>query len=360
MLEPIHGRGGVGIYSCAFDRDAGTLRVLSTTPAENASFLALTPDSRTLTACLEIGENGGIPGAGLASFGVGENGMLMPLSVVNVGGAYACHVAVSPDGRFAATSQYGSGAHTVVPINADGTLGDVAAFVENKGTTGPARGQDSAHAHSAWFSPDGSILICCDLGLDTLFLRRFDRETGRLTPVSKTRLTPAGSAPRHFAWSPTVAGVGYVINEYGSTVMRMEMRGDALVQTQTVPTLPQPLQAEAEAGTYSNACADVRVSEDGRFVYASNRGHDSIATFAANAHTGDLAPLGQVDCGGKHPRNFAPVPGTDWLLCAHQDSDTVATFRIGADGIPVATVAVLSIPAPVCLLPTNQSVSNGA
>ncbi|MBC8141067.1 MAG: lactonase family protein [Armatimonadetes bacterium] len=348
-------RGSRGIYSCALDRDMGAIRVLSTTPVENASFLALTPGGKTLLACLEVGEITGVEGAGLASYRIGANGELSPLSVVNIGAKYACHVAVSPDGRFAATSQYGGGAHTMVPIGADGTLGVVAAFVENRGVTGHKPAQDAPHAHSAWFSPDGSLLVCCDLGLDTLFVRRVNPETGALTLVSETRLSP-GSGPRHFAWSPNLAGVGYVVNEHGSTVMRLHLSNETLVVEQTVPTLPPDLQAQAEAGTYPNACADIRVSADGRFVYASNRGHDSLASYAVGKN-GDLTLLGHVPCGGEHPRNFSLVPGTDLLLCANQDSDTVTVFRIGADGVPVATGAVSELSAPVCLLVTEQTVN---
>lgn len=340
-----------GIYSCALDRDTGALRVLSATPAENASFLAPTPDGKTLIACLEVGETNGAPGAGMASFRVGANGELFPLGVVNVGASYACHVAVSPDGRFAATSQYGGGAHTVVPLNADGSLGAVAAFVKNGSDTEPGR---DAHAHSTWFSPEGSLLLCVDLGLDTVFLRRMNGQTGELSPVSETYLPPK-SGPRHFAWSPTLAGIGYVVSEHGSSVTRLRMENETLSVEQTVPTLPPDVQAQAEAGTFSNACADIRVSADGRFVYASNRGHDSLAVFAAD-ESGDLTPVSHVPCGGKHPRNFTLMPGTDWLLCAHMESDTVATFRVGTNGVPVATGAVLALPAPVCLLPTAQAV----
>lgn len=347
-------RGSRGIYSCAFDHDTGTLRVLSATPASSASFLARTPDGKTLLACLEVGETNGTPGAGLASFRAHENGTLEPISVVNVGAAYACHVAVSPDGRFVATSQYVGGAHTMVPLGANGELGAVAAFVENKGATGHKPAQDSAHAHSAWFSPDGALLACVDLGLDTLFVRRVNKETGTLTLVSETRLL-SGSGCRHFAWSPVFAGVGYVVNEHGSTVMQVRLSNETLTVEQTVPTLPTGLQGQAESGNYSNACADIHVSENGRFVYASNRGHDSLATYAVEAD-GKLMPLGQVSCGGKHPRNFALVPGTDWLLCANQDSDNVITFRIGANGVPVATGTTSELPAPVCLLLTTQVV----
>lgn len=337
--------GSAGIYRCALNPKTGVLSVKDTAPGKNPSFLALTPDKQTLFAVWENGEHDSEPGGALAAYRVGKDGLTL-LGARNVRGVAPCHVALSPGGRWAVTSNYGDGTHTVVFLAPDGSLDTVAGVTQNAGNPGPLPAQeDGPHAHSVYFSPDGAYLLACDLGVDRVIVYTFDDAAGTLREAAFLEL-PAGTGPRHFVWHPALTSTAYVVGEHANTAtrLRFDATSATLAAFEVVSTLPDP-------ATRSFA-ADIHISADGRFVYASNRGDDSLAVFATDGVTGSLSAVGHAPCGGANPRNFCLVPGTDFLLCAHQDSDTVSVFRVEADGMPREVEgAGISVPTPTCVLP---------
>jgi 6-phosphogluconolactonase len=345
-------RGSKGIYGVRVASDTGAMTIVSDTPANNASFLCFSPDKRYLFAVSETGQRpDGQSGGAVTSFAVQGSG-LKQLSEQPVEGTYTCHVACSPNGKWLVASNYGDGTHTVVPVGANGVLGKFTDKVTNAGTPGP--NQKGGHAHSATFSPDGKYVYACDLGLDRVCVYRLDDASGKLTLASATVL-PAGAGPRHFALHPKLP-VAYAINELNSTVTTFNRNPTtgALTIAQATETLPKDVEADRRAGKLKNSCADIHLSPDGKTLYGSNRGHDSIAIFAVNDRTGALTPTGHIPTGGKNPRNFGLVPKTNLLLAANQDGDNILAFRRAGDkagDVPKATGTTLAVPAPVCVLP---------
>lgn len=338
-------RGSVGVYVFRLDPATGVLAQVDAASSENPSFLALSPDRRFLYATNEISEYNGQPGGCVSVYAVNaDTGALQLLNREAARGSSPCHVAVSPGGRRLLVANYGDGTHTVLPVGRDGRLGATSNQQRNAGTPGP--GQRSGHAHCTCFTPDSRFALACDLGLDRVIVYAWNEEQGTLTEASSLALAP-GSGPRHLAFHPTLPRV-YVINELNSTIgaLAWDEGEGALSPVQTVTTLPASF-------TGHNACADLHVSADGRFLYGSNRGHDSLAAFAIGAD-GWLTPLGYSPTGGRTPRSFAALPD-GLLLVANQDSDTISAFRFGPGGIPVQTGAVTHVPAPVCVLPMPVS-----
>ncbi len=345
-------RGSKGIYAVRLASETGAMTIIGDTSANNASFLCLSPDGKYLYAASETGERpDGKRGGALLSYAV-QGSNLKQLSEQPVEGQYTCHVACSPNGRWLVASNYGDGTHVVVPVGANGMLGKPTDIVANSGSPGP--GQSGGHAHSATFSVDGAFVYGCDLGLDRICVYRLDDASGKLIPASATVLPP-GAGPRHFALHPKLA-TAYVINELNSTVTMFTRNPStgALTAEQTTETLPRAAEVERRAGRLKNSCADIHVSPDGKTLYGSNRGHDSLAVFAVNERTGKLTATGHVPTGGKNPRNFGLVPKTALLLAANMDGDNVLSFKRGGDKageVPTPTGATLAIPAPVCVLP---------
>lgn len=345
-------RGSKGIYSVRVNSDTGAMTIVGDAPAINPSFLCLSPDAKYLFAASETGERpDGRRGGAVMSFAI-QGTQLKLLSEQPVEGTSTCHVACSPDGKFLVASNYGDGTHAVVPVGANGVLGKRTHVIVNEGTPGP--NQKGGHAHSATFSEDGRFVYACDLGLDRVLVYRLDERAGKLI-LSSAAVLPAGSGPRHFALHPRLP-VAYAINELNSTVTTFARNrsNGSLTAKQSSETLPREVEEDRKEGKARNYCADIHLSADGKTLYGSNRGHDSIAIFAVNGRTGKLTPTGHVPTGGKNPRNFGLIPKTALLLAANQDGDNILAFRHGSDkagDVPKATGAKLSVPAPVCVLP---------
>lgn len=338
-------RGSVGVYAFRLDPATGALTQVAAAPSENPSFLAVSSDNRFLYATNEIGECEGRPGGCVSAFAIdGQTGALNLLNHQAARGQSPCHVATSPGRHWLLVANYGDGTHTVLPVEKDGRLGTATNQVTNAGAPGP--GQGGGHAHCTRFTPDGRHVLACDLGLDRVFVRAWDERRGTLTEVSSVALPP-GSGPRHLAFHPTLPGM-YVINERSSTiaVLGLNPRSGDLRTLQTLSTLPAGF-------TGNNACADIHLSQDGRFLYGSNRGHDSLAVFSVDA-VGRLTAVGHTPTGGRTPRSFAVLPD-GLILAANQDTDAIVAFRIGPNGLPVPTGAVTHVPAPVCVLPMRPS-----
>lgn len=336
-----------GIYVVRLDPVTGGLNEpLLAAETAGPTFLAWHPDGRTLYALGESGQINGKPGGALVSFRYdATTGGLTRLNTEPTGGIGLAHVGVDATGRTAAVISYHGGQVASFPILSDGSLGARTSLITHSGSPGPNRSrQDKPHPHSVTFSPDNRFLYVCDLGLDRLYRYWHDPAGATLTPAGETA-TASGAGPRHSKFS----GDGkflYVINELNGTieVFAADLTDGALTRVQTIATLPADFSGES-------ICAEIRLSPDGRFVYGSNRGHDSLAVFARDAAQGTLTLVEIVPTGGKHPRNFNLSPDGRWLVCANKDSDNVTVFGVdAATGSLTRTPQSVRVPQGVCVL----------
>jgi 6-phosphogluconolactonase len=351
---PPHGRGRAeGISVLRLEPASAELTLLHTVPdVDNPSFLALDPSQRFLYAVNAVPEHDGRPGGSVSAFAIDPaTGGLRFLNRQPSHGVGPCHVIVDQTGRWAMATNYGSGSVALYPIQEDGSLGPATDAVQHEGA-GVNERQQGPHAHSINLDPANRFALVADLGLDRVFVYRLDRSAGKLVPNDPPWVqTAPGAGPRHLDFHPNGRHV-YVINELGSTLGAYEYdaaRG-ALHELQTVPTLPADF-------TGTNSCADVHVAPSGRFVYGSNRGHDSIVIYAIDEATGRLSYVGHEPTQGRAPRNFAIDPSGDVLFAANQDSDTIVTFRVDQQtGRLTATGQVTEVLTPVCVrIRTNVS-----
>jgi 6-phosphogluconolactonase len=250
---------------------------------------------------------------------------------------------VDGTGKYVLVANYGSGSIAALPIQADGKLGEATSSVQHEGTGPNTNRQKGPHAHSIKQYPNTNFVIAADLGTDHLATYRFDAASGKLTPAEPAKLAP-GAGPRHFAFHPK-KNVVYVNGEMGSTVTAFEFnpKTGAWTTLGSVPTLPADYKGE-------NNTAEVVVHPSGKFVYCSNRGHDSLAIFTVDQAKGTLTPAGHVKTGGQIPRNFNIDPTGNYLLAANQRSNDIHVFRIDTKtGQLTPTGQVLKVGSPVCL-----------
>jgi 6-phosphogluconolactonase len=294
----------------------------------------------------EISQYEGRSSGGVSAFAIDHGtGKLTFLNEVPSGGAIPAHAVVDKTGRYVLVANYGGGSVAVFPILKDGRLGEASAFVRHSGASINPQRQEGPHAHSIYLSPDNRFAICADLGLDEVLVYRFDSEHGTLAPNNPpfAKVNP-GAGPRHFAFHPS-GKFGYVIDEIQSTVnvFSYEPASGTLHLLQTISTLPKDFEGESTA-------AEVQVHPSGKFLYGSNRGHDSIAMFAINNRKGTLTPIGYALTLGKTPRNFAVDPTGSYLFAANQGSDNIVQFRIDPNnGRLTPTGQVLEVPSPACV-----------
>ena len=325
---------GEGVYLCAFD---GTgIEIRAVIPAVNPSFVCVDEKNRRLWAVQETQQWQGEDGGGVSQWRYDGEGRFTLEAAYGTGGADPCHLALSPDGRWLAVANYSGGSLAVFPRDDQGRmLPKRRLFQHHGGSVNPAR-QEGPHVHSALFDGEGRLLAA-DLGGDRLACYRCG---GDVVPEPAGNLpTAPGSGPRCGEYSADSRHL-YVIHELNSTVAHYACNGGAVTLRETVSTLPADY-----AG--ANTAADVHLTPDGRHLYASNRGHDSIAMFRVGAD-GSLILLGHQPCGGRTPRNFAIDPEGQYLLAANQDSDNIAVFAIGEDGLLRQTGDV-PFPSPVCI-----------
>lgn len=328
-----------GIHHATFDRAAGTLSsctLVAETP--NPSFLAFSPDLATLYAVNES------PSA-VRAFAVRPDGELHPQGPVHEDVVGPCDLAVDRTGGLLAVAEYTGGAVSAYTLAGDGTIAARAVRRPHAGRSVHPTRQEAPHAHGVTFTPDGRFLFVPDLGTDDVRGYLVDRagSTLRPHPSATLRIAP-GSGPRHAQFSPDARHL-YVLNELSSTITVADfspVSGQART-IETVRTLPATF-----AGV--STTAEIAIDPAGLRVYASNRGHDSIAVFSRDPSTGRLT-LGQiVPTGGRTPRHFALAPGGEWLLVGNQESDTVSIFRVDpANGHLTAHGAPVAAPRPVCL-----------
>jgi 6-phosphogluconolactonase len=344
-----------GIYLLELDTASGTLTARGVAgESVNPSFLAVHPSRRFLYAVGEINEFNGEKTGAVSAFAVdASSGTLTPLNQQASRGQGPCFVTVDRAGKNVLVANYGSGSVACLPIAGDGRLSPAASFQQHEGSSANPQRQQGPHAHSINLDAANRFAIAADLGLDKLFVYRFDAEKGTLTPNDPpfARVAP-GSGPRHFAFHPD-GRHAYVISEITLTVTAFDYdpeRG-VLSEIQTLSTLPDGVQGKGLS------TAEVQVHPSGRFLYGSNRGHNTIAIFAIDPASGRLRAVGHQSTEGKTPRNFAIDPTGRYLLAENQDSGTIVVFRIDPQtGQLQPTGQSVAVPKPVCIkfVPLND------
>ncbi|MBI1939875.1 MAG: lactonase family protein [Acidobacteria bacterium] len=340
------GKESKGIYAYRFVPGTGQLVSLGLVAETiNPSWLAVHPNQRFLYSANEVGDYEGQKSGAVSAYAVGrESGRLTFLNEVPSRGGAPCHAVVDKTGKNLLIANYSGGNVAVFPVADDGRLSKASGFVQHSGSSVNPQRQKGPHAHSINVSPDNRFAVAADLGLDQLLVYRFDAAQGSLAAHSPAfaKLQP-GAGPRHFAFHPG-GRFAYVINELQSTVTAFAYEaGGILKELQTIPTLPKDFAGD-------NTTAEVQVHPSGKFLYGSNRGHDSIAVFSIDAEKGTLTPLEQVPTQGKTPRNFGIDPTGSYLFAANQNSGNIVVFRIDAKtGRLTPTGQVLEVPTPVCV-----------
>jgi 6-phosphogluconolactonase len=342
-----------GIYVYRMDLSSGALKFASVAKGVvNPSFLAFDPTKRYLYSVSEVSRSAGKPGGAVSAFRRDpQTGELTFLNQQPSGGEGPCHLVVDRKGKSVFVAHYAGGSVSVLPIGEDGRLREPTDVVRHEGSGVNPQRQEAPHPHSVNLDAANRFLFVPDLGLDKIMIYRVDLTEGKLKANDEawTRVG-AGAGPRHFDFHPN-GKYAYVINELDSTFTAFAYDNERgrLREIETVPTLPENF-------TGTNTCADVHVAPSGKFLYGSNRGHDSIVVFAINEDTGRLTYVAHEPTQGKTPRNFAIDPTGDFLLAANQNSDTVVAFRIDqTTGKLSPTGNIAHVPMPVCLKMTFVS-----
>lgn len=338
-------KGSKGVYVYRFDAASGkldSLGVAAETP--NPTFLAIHPAGKYLYAANEIGNYNGQRAGSVSAFRIEPGGKLTALNTVSSKGSGPAHISVDRAGKAVLAANYGGGSVALLPIAEDGSLKEATAFAQHTGSSVNRSRQREPHAHSINPSPDNRFAIAADLGTDKLMVYKMDVAKGTLEPNQPPFASAApGAGPRHLAFHPKLA-VAYNINEMGNTITVWDWNAKAgvLTEKQSVGTLPADWKG-------NNTTAEVVVHPSGKFVYGSNRGHDSVAVFSV-AKDGKLAQVEVTPVGVKMPRNFAIDPSGRFLFAAGQQSDRVNVFRIDQKtGKLTPTETSIEVGAPVCI-----------
>jgi 6-phosphogluconolactonase len=340
-------KGSKGIYRYDFDPATGQLSGRAVAgEASNPSFLAVSPDRRFLYAVSEISDFEGKKTGAVAAFAIDKNGDLTALNKQSSEGSGPCHLVVDKAGKHVIAANYGSGSVCVLPIEADGRLGKATDFVQHRGSSVDKGRQEGPHAHCITLDAANHFCLVCDLGLDKILVYRYDMEHGKLTPNDPPSAGVApGAGPRHFAFHPN-GHYGYVTNEMNSTVTAFAWDGEhgTLTNLQTLSTLP-------DGPVPGNSTAEIVVHPSGKFLYDSNRGHNTIVAYRIDEQTGKLARVGEQGQGVKVPRNFTVDPTGKYVLVANQDGDSIAVFGVDATtGALTPAGPKVDVPVPVCVV----------
>src|SRR6266849_3676738 len=331
-----------GIYGYEFDADTGKLTPKGVAAeARDPSWVTVHPSGKFLYAANEAGKSSTVSAFTLDA----KSGKLALLNQIPSLGEDPCYLSFDKTGKYVLVANYSSGTVAVFPILADGRLGEHTALVKDQGATGPNKErQEAPHAHWIEVSSDNRFAFVADLGLDAILSYRFDASKGSLTPNKPFFLRPltAGAGPRHATFSPG-GGHFYVLSEINSTVTAFAYAPDHGVfgYLGGVPTLPASFEGRNDA-------AEIAIHQSGKWLFASNRGHDSIAVFSIDPANGKLTAAGGFPTGGREPRHFAIDPSGKYLLAENQFSNNIVVFKIdpGTGGL-TATGQVVEVPSPV-------------
>jgi len=340
-----------GIYLCRMDCFTGKLSEPElVAQTRNPSFLALNPAQDHLYCVGELWDASAGTGT-VSAYAIERNGKLKFINQQSSGAKGPCHLTLDSFGKTVLVANYAGGAVAALPVDDNGGLKEPSCVIKHEGKGPNPKRQEAPHVHSVNLSKTGVAMVC-DLGLDRIFLYRLDVVGRKLAPNDPPFVATApGAGPRHLTRHPLGDWV-YVVNEMGNTVTvyQQKLTDASLQEIQTVGTLPEDFKGQ-------NTTAEVAVNpEGGHFLYASNRGHDSLAVFRVDADTGKLTPVGHVPSGGKTPRNFAIDPGGRFLIAANQDSNNLVVFAIdGQTGMLKQMQEIKDIGSPVCVrFATNQ------
>ncbi len=339
---------GKGIYAWKFQASPPRLTPLGVVAdTSNPSFLIVHPNRRYLYAVNEDNLFQGRPSGAVSAYAIDPaNGRLTLLNQMATHSPGPCHLALDKTAKWLFVANYAGGSVTEFPVEPDGSLGENSAFIQHRGKSVDHQRQAGPHAHEVVLSPDNRFLLVPDLGLDEVLTYRLDAVKGTLAPANPpfTKIA-AGSGPRHLAFHPNGKLV-YLANELAATVGVYAFdaeRGHLDALLQTVSMLPNDY-------TGAKSAAEIVVSPDGKFLYASNRGHDSITVFAIDTRTGKLSLVEHQPTRGKTPRHFAIDPTGRWLLAENQDSDNVVVFHLDpATGRLTPTGQEIKVGSPVCI-----------
>ena len=336
----------LGIYLSELDLATGALTDAKLAgKVVSPSFLAIHPTRKFLYAVSEISNRDGKKTGGVSAFAIAPaSGELTLLNAESSEGAGPCHVSVDPAGKNVLVANYGGGSVASYHLGDDGKLSPAVSAIQHQGSSVNPQRQKEPHAHSFNFDLQGKYAFAADLGLDQVLIYQVDGATGKLTPNDPPFVKVApGAGPRHFAFHPS-GKYAYVINEMGNTVTAFAYDGGQgrLTEMQTISTLPANYQEVSHT-------AEVVVHPSGKFVYGSNRGHDSLAVYSVEDATGKLTLLEIAPTGGKTPRNFNVDPTGQFVLVGNQDDDTISVHRIGPDGNLKLLRNDVRAPKPVCI-----------
>ena len=329
-----------GIYIYQFNTKTGDFTPLSIAKGiDNPSFLAISPDHRFLYS------GGSKKGDSVHAFAIDkQTHFLTLLNTQSLGtGLGATHLELDKTGKWLFVANYFSSTISVLPVEAEGTLGELAQTIQLEGKSINPTRQDKSHIHSSNISPDNQYIFAPDLGTDKIMTYRFDVKTGKLTEgVPPFTQTAAGAGPRHFTFHQN-GKFAYSIQELDATIMGFNYKNGVLTPFQTIKTLPDDY-----AGLKWSA--DIHISPDGKFLYGSNRAHESLTIYKINKKTGQLTWVAHQNVNGKTPRNFAIDPTGRFVLVANQDSDNITIFkRHKKTGKLTATGKEIKVSSPVCL-----------
>lgn len=335
-----------GVYIYRMDAESGHLTFAGTAKAgENPAFLAIHPNGRYLYAANELMEFQGTEGGGVSALAINpSDGSLSLINQQPSHGGATCHISLDRTGKYALVANYMGGNATMLPILEDGSLAPATSIVQHSGTGPNPQRQEQPHTHSVFIDHENRHALVSDLGIDKVMVYQLDLANGKLQPNQPPfAQVTGGSGPRHLDFHPSGRFV-YLINEMGNTITAFRYDGEKgeLHEIQTVDTLPSDFSGES-------TCADIHVDPAGKFVYGSNRGHDSLVIFAIDPSTGKLSYVGHESTRGKTPRNFGIEPNGNFLLAANQDSHTVITYRIDKQSGKLGYLSTTEVPMPVCI-----------
>jgi 6-phosphogluconolactonase len=326
-----------GIYKYSISKDGKLKNIGVVATITNPSFLAKSKDNKTLFAVSEIDENG----TGFVHSYEIKKDALQFINKQESGGAHPCFIAVN-EANYIITANYTGGNVGLLKATENGKIAPIS-FVQQHTGKGTTERQTAPHAHSSWFHPTKNEIISVDLGMNELWFSKLDTTKNELiyTPQKKLKMLD-GAGPRHLTFHPNNKWI-YVLNELNNTVSLVKETNNAYFIIASITTLPKGFSTDSKA-------ADIHISKDGKFLYASNRGAQSIAIFKVNSENGSLTSIGYTPVLGANPRNFSLSPNEEFLLVANQDTNNIISFKRNPSSGALTFIDKIFAPTPVCIL----------